>query len=147
MNPTQEACTLVDDDMFCYSMLVDKNGGTVYSNLTGKFPVQLFEGHLYVVVCYVYSANAIIIHPMKDRTDACMVQTFKEIYEYLDTCRCKPKLHVLDNECSQAVQAYIKKEDVRIQLVEPHNHRVNAVETAIKATKYHITTGLQTVDP
>ncbi len=75
-----------------------------------------------------------------------MVQTLKDVYEYLDTCRCKPKLHVLDNECSQAVQAYIKKKDVRIQLVEPHNHRVNAYETAIKATKYHIIPVLQTVD-
>ena len=54
---------------------------------------------------------------------------------------------MLENKCSQAVQAYIKKEDVRIQLVEPHNHQVNATEPAIKATKYHIITGLQTVNP
>ena len=64
MNPTQEACTLVNDNMFCYAMLADKNEGTVYSNLTGKFPVQSFEGHLYVFVCYVYSAKAIVMRPM-----------------------------------------------------------------------------------
>ncbi len=128
-------------------MLADKNEGTVYSNLTGKFPVQLFEVHLYIFVCYVYSANAIVMRPIKDRTDACMVQTFKDVYEFLDTCKCKPKLHILDNECSQVVQTYIKKEDVQIQLVEPQNHRINAAETAIKATKYHIIAGLQTVNP
>ncbi len=49
--------------------------------------------------------------------------------------------------CSRAVQAYIEKEDMRIQLVEPHNHRVNAAKTAVKAAKYHIIAGLQTVDP
>ncbi len=36
---------------------------------------------------------------------------------------------------------------MRIQLVEPHNHRVNAAETAVKATKYLIIACLQTVDP
>ncbi len=85
--------------------------------------------------------------PMKDRMDACMFQTFKDVYEFLDICNCKPKLHVLDNECSRVLQTYIKKEDTRIQLVEPHNHRVNAAETAVKAAKYHIIAGLQTVDP
>ncbi len=80
--------------------------------------------------------------PMKDRTDACMVQIFKDVYEHLESCKCKPKLHVLDVKCSQAVQRYIKQEEVRIQLMEPHNHQVNAAKTAIKAATYHIITGL-----
>ena len=84
-------------------MLADCNEGTVYSNLTGKFPVQSFEGHLYLFVCYVYSKNAIIMRPMKDRTDDCMVKTFKEVYEFLQEQNCAPKLHVLDNECSKRV--------------------------------------------
>ncbi len=62
------------------------------------------------------------MRPMKDRTDAYMVQILKDIDEYLDIYKCKPKLHVLDNECSQAVKTYINKEDVRVQLMEPHNH-------------------------
>ncbi len=45
------------------------------------------------------------------------------------------------------MQDYIKKEDAQIQLVEPHNHQVNTAKTAIKATKYHIIAGLQTVNP
>ena len=52
MNPPQEACMGIDDKMFCFAMLADKNEGTVYSNLTGKFPVQIFEGQLYVFVCF-----------------------------------------------------------------------------------------------
>ena len=56
-------------------------------------------------------------------------------------------MHVLDNKCSKAVQSFVEKEDTNIQLVEPRNHRVNAAETAIKAAKYHIIAGLQTVDP
>jgi hypothetical protein len=147
MHPVQEACAGIDDEIFCYAMLADKNEGTVYSDLTGKFPVQSFDGHLYLFVCYVYSANAIIMRPMQNRSDECMVKTFKDVYDFLTMHKHKPKLHVLDNECSRAVQKYIKSQSTDIQLVEPHNHRVNAAEPAIKSAKYHIIAGLQTVDP
>ena len=108
--------------------------------------MQSYEGHLYLFVCYVYSANAIIMRPMRSRTDKCMVETFQDVYKFLNKCNFSPKLHVLDNKCSKAVQAYIESNDTDIQLVEPRNHRVNAAETAIKATKYHILASLQTVD-
>ena len=92
---------------FCFAMLDDKNKGIVYRNLTGKFPVQSFEGHLYAFVCYVYSVNYIIMRPMCSRTDDCMIDTFKDVYQFLKTCKHEPKLHVLDNECSKAVQKLI----------------------------------------
>ena len=98
MHPPQEACAGIEDEMFCFAMLADKNEGTVYSDLTEKFPVQSFEGHLYLFVCYVYSANAIIMRPMQSRSDECMVKTFTEVYDFLKQCNYKPKLHVLDNE-------------------------------------------------
>ena len=84
---------------------------------------------------------------MRSRNDESMVDTFKSVYKFLQKHDCSPKLHVLDNECSKAVQNFVQKEDTSIQLVEPRNHRVNAAETAIKAAKYHIIAGLQTVDP
>ena len=31
--------------------------------------------------------------------------------------------------------------------MEPHNHRVNAAETAVKTAKYHLLAALATVDP
>ena len=65
----------------------------------------------------------------------------------MKTHKHAPKLNVLDNECSKAVKTFIRNNNTNIQLVEPHNHRVNAAETAIKSTKYHIIAGLQTVDP
>ena len=45
------------------------------------------------------------------------------------------------------MQNFVQNKETNIQLVEPQNHQVNAAETAIKAAKYHIITGLQTVDP
>ena len=46
----------------------------------------------------------------------------------------------------ERIKNFIKKEKVDIQLVEPHNHRVNAAEPAVKATKYLMIAGLATVD-
>ena len=84
---------------------------------------------------------------MRSQTDECMIDTFKDIYQFLKTCKHEPKLYVLDNECSKAVKNFIRNNDTDIQLVEPHNHTVNAAETVIKSTKYHMIAGLQTVDP
>ena len=38
MNPPQEARNMQDDEMFCFTVLVDQNEATIYSDLTGRFP-------------------------------------------------------------------------------------------------------------
>ena len=76
-----------------------------------------------------------------------MVKVFKEFYQFLKDQNCKSKLHVLDNKFSKAIKAYIKKNEAKIQLVKPHNHCANAVETAVKTGKYHFIDRLNTVAP
>jgi len=68
------------------------------------------------------------------------------MYGYLKTKHLTPKLHVLDNKCSKAVKAFIKSNGTNIQLVESHNHHMNAAKPAVKAIKYHVIAGLATVD-
>ena len=75
-----------------------------------------------------------------------MVEVFKNVYEYLRKKNVSPNLHVLDNECSCAIQSFIKREKADIQLVEPHNHCVNAAKPVVKAVKYHIIAALPIVD-
>ena len=84
--------------------------------------------------------------PMKNRNDECMVPILKEIYNRLKEHNLALKIHVLDNEFSCAVQKYITSKKVSIQLVKPHNHCVNATETAVKSAKYHMLSALATVD-
>ena len=67
-----------------------------------------------------------------------MVSIFQDLYAYLGERNLKPKMHVLDNECSRAIKTFIRKEGAEIQLVEPYNHRVNAAETAVKVAKYRL---------
>ena len=83
---------------------------------------------------------------MKGRTDKDMVKVFQDIYRYLRDQNLTPALHVMDNEYSKAIKNFTEKENVDIQLVKPHNHRVNAAEPAVKAEKYHTIAGLATVD-
>ncbi len=62
MFPAHEACTM--QDVFCFAALADTNAGTMYSDLTGAFPVRSFKNMQYVFVAYVYYLNAIIVHAM-----------------------------------------------------------------------------------
>ena len=146
MNPPQKICAAHEHNVVCYAALADTIKGTIYTDLPGPFPVRSIQNMQYIFVCYVYEANAILVRPMKSRSDACMVAAYKDIYEYLESVNQKPTLNIIDNEASRAVQTYIKSKDVDWQLVEPDNHRVNAAERAIQTFKNHFLAGLATVD-
>ena len=122
MHPKEEACTAQDKEMFCFAVLADKVEGTVYSDLTGKFPCQSFAGNQYIFVCYVYTTNAILLRPMKNRTNKSMLDAFQSVYEKLKAANWSPKLHFLDNECLQAIKKIVFGNKSEIQFVEPHNH-------------------------
>ena len=76
----------------------------------------------------------------------CMINVFTDVYEYLKARNLQPQLRVLDNECCKAVRNYICINNSNIHLGELHNHQVYAKETVVKATKYHISAGLATID-
>ena len=97
MSPHEQLCIAIDDEMFCFTILVDQNKYTIYSDLAGRFPVCLYSGMNYIFVAYVYKINAILIRPMATRCDATMIDTFKDIYEYLKVRNLAPKLHIPDN--------------------------------------------------
>ena len=147
MSPPHEICMAIDDEMFCFSVTTENDGNVIYSDLPGRFPIESYRGMNYFFVAYIYKCNYIIIRPMKSRKDEDMVATFTEIYEELQAKGHQPALHVLDNECSKAVKNYITSQETGIQLVEPHNHRVNAAEPAVKTVKYHTLASLATLDP
>ncbi len=47
----------------------------------------------------------------------------------------KPKLNVMDNQATKHIKKFLNKYECKLQLVEPHNHRVNAAERAIQTFK------------
>ena len=53
----------------------------------------------------------------------------------------------MDNECSKVIKTFIENENnVTLQFVEPHEHRVNAAERSIQTFKNHFVSGLCTVN-
>ena len=143
MTPLPEPKT---NDVFI-SFLATDTTGTVYSDLTGKFPVTSLAGNKYVLVLYDYDSNAILFRPMRNRSDEQALAAYASIYDYLSARNCKPRLNIMDNEASQAVRRYILSTGATYQLVEPYNHRVNAAERAIRTFKDHFVAGLATVHP
>ena len=144
MHPPQQMCSTID--MFCFATLADANAGTMYTDITGRFPVMSYKGNQYLFVAYLYDRNAILVRAMKSRKDDDMVAAFKDILQYLEARNAKPTLNVMDNECSKTVKTFITQNEMNIQLVEAHNHRVNAAERAIATFKDHFIAGLSTVD-
>ena len=124
------------------------------------FELVYIFGHQSIVFCenshltktfnifieYVFDLNAITVHAIPSCTDASMVTAFSEVITTLKTGGYCPALNVMDNECSAAVEKYISSEQINIQLVPPHNHRVNAAERAIATFKEHFIAALATVD-
>ena len=142
--PTHEACNT--QDILCFAALADACTGTMYTDLTGAFPVRSFKNMQYIFVTYIYDLNAIIVRPMPSRTDAAFITAFNDIFATLRQRNYKPQLNVMDNECSKAVERHIRAKKLAIQLVPPHNHRVNVAERAIATFKEHFIAALATVD-
>jgi hypothetical protein len=143
-NPPLE--TQAANEIFCFVALTDNNKGTIYTDLPGKFPVRSFQGHQYIFLTYVYDINAILVRPMESRKKASMEKAFKDIYSYLTMKNFKPKLHIMDNECSKTIKTFIQEQGTKIKFVKPHIHRVNAAERAIQTFKNHFIAGLCTVN-
>ena len=52
----------------------------------------------------------------------------------------------MDNQTRKALKLYLTPQECKLQLVEPGNHRVNAVERAIQTFKNHFFRALGTTD-
>jgi hypothetical protein len=118
-----------------------------YSDITGRFPHIGRGGHQYIFIMYHYDSNAIIPHPMKDRTEAEHIKAWTTCNQYLEDRSYHPTLHIMDNETSNNLLRAIQKKKVQIQLVPPHVHRRNAAERAIRTFKNHFIAGLCSVHP
>ena len=106
MFPTEHVCSAIEDKIFCFAVIGDANENTIYSDLTGRFPIHSYEGMNYIFVAYVYKLNPILLRSMKSREYASMVESFTSIYTKSEAAGHKPKRHVLDNEFSRPVLSH-----------------------------------------
>ena len=53
------------------------------TDLTGHFPTISSLGNNYIIVCYIYYTNGIIVRPMKNNYVAEHIRVYQEIFGYL----------------------------------------------------------------
>ena len=140
----------VDDhsiaNVFCFGAFADKITGVVYNDCTGEFPYTSLDGNVCFFVMYHYETNAILATPIPGLSSDNILSAYKKNFEYLVSKGFKPKLNVMDNQATKVIKAYLTPREVALQLVEPHNHRVNAAERAIQTFKNRFVGALGTTD-
>ena len=103
----------------------------MYTDQTGRFPVQSKQGNRYMMVLVEIDSNYIDAEPMKNRSQGEMIRAYQALLERIkSTGVCDPKHHMLDNEASAEFQKVIR-EQAKLQLVPPDTHRRNIAERVI----------------
>ncbi len=93
--------------------------------------------------CFV---NAILVKPIANVDDRSIYDAYKEVFETLEAKGYKPKMNVMDNQATKYIKQFLTKKECKLQVVEPHNHRVNAAERAIQTFKDAFIATLATTD-
>ena len=150
-NARMEVNYILDDDesianVFCFGTFADKVSGVVYNDLTGNFPFMSIDGSVCFFVLYHYETNAILVKPIANVDDRSIFAAYKEVFETLEAKGYKPKMIVMDNQATKYIKKFLTEKECDLQLVEPHNHRVNTAERAIQTFKDAFIAALATTD-
>jgi hypothetical protein len=128
-----DGVNIIPDDesianVFCFGAFTDKISGVVYNDLTGNFPFMSIDGSVCFFVLYHYELNAILVKAIANVDDHSIFEAYKEVFETLEAKGYKPKMNVMDNQATKYIKKFLTKKECELQVVEPHNHRVNAAE-------------------
>ena len=50
----------------------------IYTDQTGKFPITFSQGNKYILIMYVYYANAILASPLKSRSGSHILEAYTQ---------------------------------------------------------------------
>ena len=98
-------------------------------------------------VVYHYDGNTVLVKAIKNYQACIIAEAWEIINSRLKVAGVRPKMYILDNECSSDLKVAFRKESIKFQLVPPASHYVNTVERAIQTYKNHLKYGLSRVDP
>jgi hypothetical protein len=73
--------------------------------------------------------------PIAGLDDKTIFDAYKIAFDELVSKGFKPKLNIMDNQATKYIKKLLTKEECKLQLIKPHNHRVNAAKCAIQAFK------------
>jgi hypothetical protein len=142
LHPDIPRPALIHDDtdesianIYCFGAFADQHSGIIYNDLTGNFPFMSYDGSVCYHVVYHYKSNTILALPISGLDDKTIFDAYKIALDELAAKGFKPKLNILDNQTTKYVEKFLTKEECKLQLVESHNHRVNAAKRAIQMFK------------
>ena len=95
----------------------------MYTDQIGRFPVQSYNGMQYIMLLYEISSNTILVKPLRNRTSLEMVAVYTNLVDRLNESGINPTLHILDNKISQEYKDATGTNNMKLQLVPPHDHR------------------------
>ena len=130
----------------CFGAFADRQSGIVCNDLTGNFPFMLYNGSICFQVVYHYESNAILALLIAGLDDKTIFEAYKIAFDELAAKGFKPKLNIMDNQATKYIKKILTKDECKLQLVEPHNHRVNADKRAIQTFKDAFFAALATTD-
>ena len=133
-------------NVFYFGAFADKISGVVYNDLTGNFPFMSIDGSVCFFVLYHYELNAILVKAIAKVDDHSIYEAYKEIFKTLEAKGYKPKMNVMDNQATKFINKFLTKKECDLQVVEPHNHRVNMAERVIQTFKDAFIAALVTTD-
>jgi hypothetical protein len=133
-------------NVFCVGTFANKNSCIMYHNLMESSPLMLYDGSVCFFIPYHYESNAIRGTPIAGLDDISIFEAYKKQYENLVAKGFKPKLNVIDNQAMKHIKNFLNKNKCKLQLIELHNHRVNAAECAIQTFKDAFIVALVTTD-
>ena len=76
MNPPKEREKW--NQLFTTTGMINKKDGTVYADLTGKFPITSINGMQALFIMYDWTTNAILSTPIKDARAETIVECFRK---------------------------------------------------------------------
>ena len=105
---------------------------TVFSDQTGQFPTRSKRGNKYIMFMVEIDSNAIMVDPIKNRTDAELTRAYRAMMLHLKQVGIISQKHILENEVSNAMKTVVRDEyKMKLELVPPGCHRRNAAEVDI----------------
>jgi hypothetical protein len=133
-------------NIFCFGAFTDKNSGIGYHDLMGLFPFKSYNGSVCFFILYHYELNSILATLISGLKDISIFNAYKKEFEMLVSKGFKPRLNIMDNQATKHIEAFLTKNNCKLQLVESHNHCVNVAEHAIQTFKDAFIALLATTD-
>ena len=90
-----------------YTKVYD-NCNTVFSDQTGQFPTISKQCNKYIMVMVEIDSNAILVDPIKNRTDAELTRAYCAMMLRLKHAGIILQKHLLENEVSNAMKTIIR---------------------------------------